>query len=674
VAAGLAQHSPAVADRLGALAGPLESGPAEARLDGLGRLLSALRDLTPEASGAAARVRLLDLSRAAEDEYFRLAAADLRAPAGAPRAAHLERLASAAGALHGAGLCSRRQMEALVKTATGLGPQPSLVEYRDVLQYLALAPAWGSQWMSFHFGEAVERYLALDPLTGLFVQDQLRGGPLFSYAQIIDGLLRDVQQQAGVPAELLGTETGGGLRALNPGLARGVLRIATGKEQVEDYQQDAIYLLPETVSELPPLAGILTAGEGNPLSHVQLLARNLGIPNVGVDARWLEQLRTHAGERIVLAVSPAGAVRIAADGPHWDAIFEQQRSEAPDILIEPDLERLVLTDPRIIPLGDLRASDSGALVGPKAAKLGELMHHYPEAVAPGLALPFSVFRELLDRPWPGKGMSTWAWMTQAWQAAAALPRGSPARAAAEEAIRADLERWALQLDPGPLAARLREEMTRAFGTDGSYGVFVRSDTNVEDLAGFTGAGLNLTVPNVVGLDAVLAALPRVWASPFTTRAFAWRQSHMSAPEHVYVSVLLLKTVPAEKSGVLVTRDVDTGSSDWISVAVNEGVGGAVDGQAAESLRIHVPSGEVRVLAEATARERRVPLLLQPREEVVRDGREVETRLLGPHGVADQAQRRLLAPADAQHVERAVLVVVGEDAPRREQSGEQQRHP
>jgi hypothetical protein len=603
----LATKSPRLAADLEALAAPLEVADSLQRLQALGKLMAFLRDLAPQSTHGAEAVRLLDLSRAAEDEYFRVAAADLDAPGQASREARMQRLGAAAAVLYGAGLCSQRQQQALESTVAGLGAEPTLVEYRDALHYLSLAPAWGSQWMSFHFGDAVERYLALEPLTGLFVQDQLRGGPLFAYAQVIDGLLRDVQQLAGVPSELLGTETGGGLRALNPGLARGVLRIASGEERIEDYQQDAIYLLPETVSELPPLAGILTAGEGNPLSHVQLLARNLGIPNVGVDSRWLDGLRAYAGRRIVLAVSAAGAVRIAEDGPQWDAIFDRQRSEAPDLLIEPDLERLQLGDPRIIPLDELRASDSGAMVGPKAAKLGELMHHYPEAVAPGLALPFALFRTLLEQPWPDKGMSTWAWMTQAWREADALPRGSSARAAAEEAIRADLERWALQLEASELKAQLREEMTRRFGAEGSYGVFVRSDTNVEDLAGFTGAGLNLTLPNVVGFDEVMAALPRVWASPFSARAFAWRQSHMSAPEHVYVSVLLLKTVPAEKSGVLVTRDVDSGSTEWLSVAVNEGIGGAVDGQAAESLRIHVPSGAVRVLAEATARERRVAL-------------------------------------------------------------------
>ena len=129
---------------------------------------------------------------------------------------------------------------------------------------------------------------------------------------------------------------------------------------------------------------------------------------------------------------------------------------------------------------------------------------------------------------------------------------------------------------------------------------------MEDLAGFTGAGLNLTLPNVVSFDELLASITRVWASPFTARAFGWRQSHMTAPEHVYTSILLLESVASDKSGVLVTQDIDTGDPGVISVAVNEGLGGAVDGQAAESLRIRLDDADVRVLATATAPRRRVP--------------------------------------------------------------------
>jgi hypothetical protein len=81
---------------------------------------------------------------------------------------------------------------------------------------------------------------------------------------------------------------------------------------------------------------------------------------------------------------------------------------------------------------------------------------------------------------------------------------------------------------------------------------------------------------------------------------------MTAPEHVYTSILLLESVASDKSGVLVTQDIDTGDRNVISVAVNEGLGGAVDGQAAESLRIPLDGSPVRVLATATAPWRRVP--------------------------------------------------------------------
>jgi phosphoenolpyruvate synthase/pyruvate phosphate dikinase len=111
---------------------------------------------------------------------------------------------------------------------------------------------------------------------------------------------------------------------------------------------------------------------------------------------------------------------------------------------------------------------------------------------------------------------------------------------------------------------------------------------------------------VVGFDNVVNGIADVWASPFTARAFAWRQSHMESPENVYPAVLLLQSVPNDKSGVMVTQDIDTGDREVLSVAVNEGVGGAVDGQSAESLRIDTRDGSVHVLAMATAPWRRNP--------------------------------------------------------------------
>ena len=73
---------------------------------------------------------------------------------------------------------------------------------------------------------------------------------------------------------------------------------------------------------------------------------------------------------------------------------------------------------------------------------------------------------------------------------------------------------------------------------------------------------------------------------------------MATPEHVYASVLLLKSVPSDKSGVMVTADIETGQPGWLTIAVNEGVGGAVSGQTAEELRVNLKSGQVRLMAQA----------------------------------------------------------------------------
>jgi hypothetical protein len=452
---------------------------------------------------------------------------------------------------------------------------------------------------------------------------------LFFYAQTLDELLRDANQLAGVRHELFGKEVGSGLRALNPGLAAGVLHSAPGTVE-HAFESNGVYLLPETTSDLPPVAGILTAGEGNALSHVQLLARNLGIPNVGIDPALTPQLAEWDGTDVLLAVSPAGSVQLITDDGQWRE-SQQTQTQEEVVLIEPDLQKLDLGEKRLMPLGELNAADSGRIVGPKAAKLGELKHHFPTAVANGLAIPFGVFKDLLEQPYDASGERMYDWMVKQYRSLERLPAGSSERAQATEAFRQELERWIQTADPGEaFRTRLRTALEETFGPDESYGVFVRSDTNVEDLPGFTGAGLNLTVPNVVGSDNIIAAVSRVWASPFSARAFAWRQSHMRRPEHVYPAVLLLQSVPADKSGVLVSIDVDTGDPSWLSVAVNEGVGGAVDGQAAESLRINTNTGDVRLMAQATARIRRT---VEPMGGVAKKPVSGEDRVLQPDDVS-----------------------------------------
>lgn len=590
------------ADKLESAADPAASFEASAAL------LQELRDALPKIRASSVRLEIIELSLRLESENFRAAAALREKLPEMSRREQAKLLESAGRAAYGTGVINQRLLaemlaglESMEGSSIGLGP------YQSTLSYLGRAPEWGTQALRMHFFESMQKLGEVEPLAMLFIQDQLRGSPLLFYAQVLDGLSRDANQLAGVKHRLFDQEVGVGFTALNPGLARGVLHVEPDLSELADFDPDGIYVLPETVSDLPPISGILTAGEGNPLSHVQLLARNLGIPNVTVSAALVRELAAHDGEEIVLAVSHSGLVEVSPWSDRWAEVFESGAGDG-GVVIRPDLEKLDLDVRGFLSLDDLRASDSGRTVGPKAAKLGELRSHYAGKVSRGVAVPFGRFRqEALERPRPGHDGTVWDWMVASYDSLEAMPDGSQEKAAATEAFRAELYRTIIET---PLSdafrAELKASLEEAFGKEGLPGLFVRSDTNVEDLAGFTGAGLNLTLPNVVGLDKLLAAITEVWASPFTARAFGWRQSHMTRPEHVYTSILLLESVASDKSGVLVTQDIDTGDPGVISVAVNEGLGGAVDGQAAESLRISLDSGQVRVLATATAPWRRVP--------------------------------------------------------------------
>jgi hypothetical protein len=572
-------------------------------------LLASLRDALPKVNPPAARLRVLDLSLAVEAENFR-AAAEIRAVAAqAPRAADVALLAAGAEASYGTGVINGRERAELRKSFARLAADEiRLGDYLRELRYLGLVPGWGTQGLRLHFSEAMEKLGEIEPLAELFIQDQLRGSPLLFYSQVLDNLARDANRLAGAQHKLFGRDVGAGFNALNPGLARGVLHANPDMKRLEDFRPDGIYVLPESVADLPPLAGILTAGAGNPLSHVQLLARNLGIPNVVVNQSLLPVLRQNDGKRIVLAVSAAGLVEIDEDGPRWDAVFGKEAKADANVMFEPDIKKLDLSARDFVRLESLRATDSGRIVGPKAAKLGELKSHFPDRVAPGVGIPFGLYRAtVLDRPYRNSGKTVYEWMVESFRTLEAMPAGSREGAEYAERLRAEIYSTILKTDPGPqFGTQLRAAMAKEFGADFSGGVFVRSDTNVEDLPGFTGAGLNLTVFNVVGFDNIVKAISQVWASPYEPRAWAWRQSHMRGPEHVYPAVLLLRTVPSDISGVMITQDVDTGDPGVLSVAMNEGVGGAVEGQAAESVRIDRKTGDMRLMATATAPRRMVP--------------------------------------------------------------------
>jgi len=579
------------------------------RLGLAARRLAILRERIQGELDTSRALTLLLASLAIEREAY-AAANTLGLDVGtATRRHQVEWLLRGATGGYGIGLLSKRQLATIQSSVFRIAAQRrsvSLGEYLEELRFLARGPAWAGANLEFVFGPAIGKLAELEPLARMFAQDRLRGSPMLVYGVAIDSLSRDANELAEIQQELFGVPAGSALRALNPGLVRGVLREAPADGG--RFDPNGIYLLPETIADLPPVAGILTQGEGSSLSHVQLLANNLGIPNVVVGDPALPAVRSRLGRSVVLAVTSNGIVRLADDGPWWDAVFNAQgkvESEE-DVVIRPDLDKLDLSRVELLPLSLVRAVDSGRVCGPKGANLGELRSLFGERIPNGFVIPFGAFRAFVDQPLEPDGPPVFEWMKSEYAAIAEFPEGSEGRRHRVRAFLSRLREWITTTDPGPeFRAHLRAAIGSTLEGNADVGVFVRSDTNVEDLPGFTGAGLNLTVPNVIGFERIIAAIQAVWASPFTERAYSWRQAHMEQPAYVFPAVVVQRSFPSEKSGVMVTTDLESRKPGWISVAVSEGVGGAVDGQAAEALRVNVASGETRLLAMASAPYRRV---------------------------------------------------------------------
>ena len=118
------------------------------------------------------------------------------------------------------------------------------------------------------------------------------------------------------------------------------------------------------------------------------------------------------------------------------------------VIFEPDVAKLDLTKRDFISLDALRAHDSGRIVGPKAAKLGELKAR--ERARPA-AIPFGLYREaVLDRPYRATGKTVYHWMVESFRALEALPQGS--REAARRRARSCAPR-SMRSSPTPIRDR-----------------------------------------------------------------------------------------------------------------------------------------------------------------------------------------------------------------------------
>jgi hypothetical protein len=462
---------------------------------------------------------------------------------------------------------------------------------------------WGTAMVRATYEDVVKLYGRFEPLAHGLVDDKVRASVLLQMGANVSILGDFFSKEAGFSNSLMGIPNQSSARGLNPGYALGELVVTTESPEDIEVVSDKIYVFNRPPADLKPIAGIATVTEGNLVSHVQLLARNLGIPNAVISMENLTNLLPFAGKQVFYAVSNRGTVlmKSAEDMIDTEKALFTKKARSEDKISVP-VERMELSNAQVLNLRNVNASASGKISGPKAANLGQLKQLYPDNVVEGLVIPFAIFKKHFDQVMPDQNQSYWSFLNGVFEQAQKMRAEEQADKDVETYVLAQLDILQRAIKVMPLFPEFEAELKQKFidvlgGQLGTIPVFIRSDTNMEDLKDFTGAGLNLTLFNVLDSAKILQGIKDVWASPYTERSYKWRQKYLLNPENVFPSILIIPTVNADASGVMITKGITNGNNDDVTVAFNRGVGGAVEGQASESWLLK-SSGENLLLSPA----------------------------------------------------------------------------
>jgi pyruvate,water dikinase len=212
----------------------------------------------------------------------------------------------------------------------------------------------------------------------------------------------------------------------------------------------------------------------------------------------------------------------------------------------------------LVALPDVGLADI-ARVGGKAAGLGELLRS-------GLPVP------------PGYCLTTAAYHRFIAQVPLVDPLRALAAGAAQLALPV-LQQTAAALQARMVAAPVPPDLVnaidQAYRALGAPPVAVRSSATTEDLPEASFAGQQDSFLNVIGLDALLAAIRRCWASLWNVRAIQYRAQLGLNQEAAAMGVVIQALIPADVAGVLFTANPRTGDRTELVVNASFGLGEAI---------------------------------------------------------------------------------------------------
>jgi len=250
----------------------------------------------------------------------------------------------------------------------------------------------------------------------------------------------------------------------------------------------------------------------------------------------------------------------------------------------------------VLPLETLRMADVST-VGGKNASLGELISQLAASgvrVPGGFATTAQAFDDFVAHNKLGESIGAILARVDVDDVAAL------ARAGAE--IRAQVEKGAF---PPEVERQVRDEYARVSKGSEGASFAVRSSATAEDLPDASFAGQQETFLNISGIENVLDAVKRVYASLYNDRAIAYRVHKGFSHAEVSISAGVQRMVRSDTgaAGVMFTMDTESGFREVVFITSSYGLGetvvqGAVNPDEFYVSKLAVGNGKPAILRRA----------------------------------------------------------------------------
>lgn len=280
-------------------------------------------------------------------------------------------------------------------------------------------------------------------------------------------------------SQLLTAFGGAGLQLLNKGTTCGYLRLVkAGNENSFIPSPNDIVVYEKLPKRVFPVRGIISLEPQHPLSHVNLLAKNRGTPNLSIEQLSdLPGIEKHMGQLVKLVCTDRKLMVSPVSLQEAKRLWEKQR-------VTIDIPEAVSGATTLTDLSPNSSDQKGIVhIGAKAANYALLLEFAAKGsidqalIKPAAALPFGCYFRFVEDNQLGRAIDS---LNRRFR-----EMDRPQRQEALKSIRKRMKKGILN----PFVVEQVRQQSKRLNCDR---IRLRSSTNCEDLPDFNGAGLYLS--------------------------------------------------------------------------------------------------------------------------------------------------------------------------------------